>query len=104
MAILNDFDADLREIESDIPAVLTWAGKPYPCTHGNLESRSEVEGLIGVRENIDQIAVLRTQLFSATRPALSETVVLNGVTYRIMRTETDAVNAALTLYLQEEDA
>jgi hypothetical protein len=104
MSLPDDFAADLVEIEGDLEASLTWSGTAYRCTLGGLSVRSDISGLIGVREGVDQVAVVRTQLFVSDRPAMRDTVIIGGSTYRIMRMETDPQDVAVTLYLNEEDA
>jgi hypothetical protein len=104
MSLPDDFAADLVEIEGDLAATMTWGGTDYPCTLGVLSHRSDIEGLIGVRTGIDQVAVVRAALFTGNRPALRDTVTIDAATYRIMRIETDPQDTALTLYLNEEDA
>jgi len=105
MSLPDDFAADMAEVEGDLEASLTWSGKPYRCTLGALSVRSDSGGMIGVREGVDQVAVLRTELFgTGDRPALRNTVTIGANTYRIMRIETDPNEAGMTLYLTEEDA
>ena len=93
---------DLAEIEEDLPAVLTFGGTDYPCILGTLSSRAELSGLAGYREGVDQIALLRADLFD-TAPVIRDSVTISGVVYQVMRTETDQLDG-LTLYLQESDA
>ena len=64
-----------------------------------------MSGMVGYREGVDQIALVRRELFT-TLPALRDTLTIDvdaGVTYQIMRFEKDEFGG-LTLYLQEADA
>jgi hypothetical protein len=46
-------------------------------------------------------ATVRTVLFTGTRPAVGDTVVIDSTTYRITRTSTDEADAAMELTVQE---
>jgi len=106
MALPDQFADDIAETEGDVPAVMTWNGSPYPCSVGSRSGRAEMSGLAGYREGVDQIALVRRDLFSGTLPGLRDTVTIDvnaGVTFQIMRFEDDEFGG-LTLYLQEADA
>ena len=65
-----------------------------------------MSGLAGYREGVDQIALVRRELFEGTLPALRDTVTIDvnaGVTFQVMRFEQDDLGG-LTLYLEEADA
>jgi len=105
MALPDQFADDIAETEGDVPAVMTWGGVPYPCSVGSRSGRAEMSGMVGYREGVDQIALVRRELF-ATLPALRDTVTIDvnaGVTFQVMRFEQDDLGG-LTLYLQEADA
>jgi hypothetical protein len=106
MALPDQFADDIAETEGDVPAVMTWGGVEYPCSVGSRSGRAEMSGMVGYREGVDQIALVRRELFSSALPALRDTLTIDinaGVTYQVMRFESDEFGG-LTLYLQEADA
>ena len=103
--VLNvDFDGDVQYAENDLPGTITWGGDDYTCVVGTVAKGERLEGPIGYAREHSFIVVIRTALFTGSRPVAGEPITFNGTEFRIVTVETDEADAALNLLIEEVTA
>jgi hypothetical protein len=95
MSLADEHDAGMAEILADAGVVFTWQGADYACIHdASGQSKPNEEG--GFLEDYDITIVSRVALFS-TLPQNGQTIIQDGVTYRIAKVSTNFSNTIFTI-------
>lgn len=97
MSLAAIHDADMAAILSDAGNTVTWSGADYPCiVSGRAKTKDLQEG--GFLADYDFSLSTRASLFS-TLPEAGQTVVIESVTYRIVRTRKNFTGKILVMDL-----
>jgi len=98
-----DFDADVAMCVSDLGDTFTHGSTSYACVISPVAKGTTLE-VDGYMHEITVEIVVQTSLFSGTRPAANDNIVIAGSKYRIVRVTTDEADAAMNIDLEDDTA
>lgn len=82
MAIADQIAADLAQLETEIPQVISWNGADYPCNLGSARANKTLEsGRYGL--DADLVVFVRFALFATNRPTSKQKLTFNAKVYLI---------------------
>ena len=93
-----DFDADLAEMVADLTGSMTWSGTAYACAMSPLSIGAQID-MGGYFAQVSFRLIVRTSLFSGSRPITGQKVTVGGTEYRIITADTGADDSALLLMI-----
>jgi len=92
-----DFDNDVAHAVTDLTDSFTWSGTAYNAVISQINRGIVIDGIEGPADEIAFEIVVRTSLFSGSRPTSGDNVTISSTDYRIDRVETDEADAALNI-------